>query len=262
MLRSVLRHAGGIRIDHVMGLWRLWWVPQGRPASEGTYVRYPADALLGILALEAERAGAVVVGEDLGTVEEGVRDTLAERGILSSRVLYFEHVDDDPEQPLRPSQDYPRLALSSVTTHDLPTAAGWWADEDVRTQTELGLFSDSTTGEAEAARKAAERKQMLALLRREGVVSAGPVSDDDLVAAMHAFLARTPSLLVATGLGDALGDRRQPNMPGTVDEYPSWRMPLARWTDAGPAPVTLDDIVEDPRVLRVAALLARRRDHR
>ncbi len=262
MLRSVLRAAGGIRIDHVMGLWRLWWVPEGRPASEGTYVRYPADELLGVLALEAERAGAMVVGEDLGTVEEGVRETLADRGVLSSRVLYFEHVDDDPDQPLLPAADYPRLALTSVTTHDLPTAAGWWADEDVKTQTELGLYGSATTPEAQAERKAAERAEMLALLRREGLVPSGPATPtgEQLVAAMHAFLARTPSLLVATGLGDALGDRRQPNMPGTVDEYPNWRLPLARWDD-GPVPLHLEDVIDDPRVRQVAALLGERALH-
>lgn len=254
MLRSVLRHAGGVRVDHIMGLWRLWWVPEGRPASDGTYVRYPAEELLAVLALEAHRAAALVIGEDLGTVEEGVRETLAEQAILSSRVLYFEHVDDDAGQPLLPAADYAPLALTTITTHDLPTAAGWWADEDVRVQTELGLYGAATTPSAEAARKAGERAQMRALLVGEGLV--GPdATDDELVAAMHAFLARTPSVLVATGLGDALGDRRQPNLPGTTDEYPNWRLQLARWRDGAPEPIDLEDILDDPRVLAVAKAL-------
>ncbi len=258
MLRSVLRSAGGIRVDHVMGLWRLWWVPAGRSAAEGTYVRYPADALLGVLALEAERAGALVVGEDLGTVAAGVRETMAERGVLSSRVLYFERVDDDPQQPRLPAADYPELALTSITTHDLPTAAGWWADEDVRVQTELDLYGSATTPQAEAARKAGERADMLELLGSEGLLPDGEPDDEALVVAMHAFLARTPSLLVATGLGDALGDRRQPNMPGTTDEYPNWRLPLARSGPAGAEPVPLDEVLGDARVRRIAAALSNR----
>ncbi|MDQ3538869.1 MAG: 4-alpha-glucanotransferase [Actinomycetota bacterium] len=254
MLRSVLRSAGGVRVDHIMGLWRLWWVPEGRPASDGIYVRYPAEELLGVLALEAHRANALVIGEDLGTVEDGVRETLASRQILSSRVLYFEHVDDDADQPLLPAADYPPLAVTSITTHDLPTAAGWWADEDVRVQTELGLYGASTTPQAEADRKAGERAQMCALLVAEGLVDPH-ATDDELVAAMHAFLARTPSVLVATGLGDALGDRRQPNLPGTTDEYPNWRLPLARWRAGAPEPVDLEEVMADPRVLDVAAAL-------
>jgi len=254
LLRSVLRHAGGVRVDHVMGLWRLWWVPEGNPASDGTYVRYPAKELLAVLAVEAHRAGGLVIGEDLGTVEPGVRETLAEQGILSSRVMYFEHVDGDPEQPFLPAADYPSLALTSITTHDLPTAAGWWADEDVRVQTELDLYGAGTTPEVEAARKADERARMRALLVAEGLVEPD-ATDAELVAAMHAFLARTPSMLVAGGLGDALGDRRQPNMPGTTDEYPNWRLPLARWRDGVPQPVDLEDILADASVLATASAL-------
>lgn len=257
MLRSVLQHAGGIRIDHVMGLWRLWWVPQGRSAAHGTYVSYPARDLLGVLALEAHRAGAMVVGEDLGTVQAGVRDALAEHRILSSRVLYFERIDDDPEEPMLPADQYPELALTSVTTHDLPTASGWWADAEIAVQTELGLFGENTTPQQQRDRKAAERRDMLDLLQSEGLVGEDP-TDDELAVAMHAFLARTPSLLVATGLGDAIGDRRQPNMPGTVDEYPNWRLPLARWTPDGPQPVDLAEFCADERVRRIARLLAQR----
>ena len=129
-IRAALRHAGALRVDHVMGLFRLFWIPQGAPASEGTYVRYPADDLLGILALESHRAKAIVVGEDLGTVEEGVREKLAAYNVLSSRVLWFE--SDLPAK-------YPRRAMASVTTHDLPTIAGLWTGSDVRAQQEAGL---------------------------------------------------------------------------------------------------------------------------
>ena len=258
MLRSVLHHAGGIRIDHIMGLWRLWWVPESRSAAEGTYVRYPAGDLLGILALEATRAGALVVGEDLGTVETGVREMMAEHQVLSSKVLYFEHIDDEPDEPMLPAADYPRLALSSITTHDLPTAPGWWADEEIRVQTELDLFGESTTPEQQSERKAGERQQMLDLLVKEGLVTPD-ADDDDLVLAMHTFLARTPSLLVATGLGDAVGDRRQPNMPGTTTQYPNWRLPLARFANGHSVPVLLDDLFTDDRFLQVARALNARK---
>jgi 4-alpha-glucanotransferase len=257
MIRSVLTHAGGVRIDHVMGLWRLWWVPSGRSPADGTYVRYPASDLLGVLSLEAHRAGALVVGEDLGTVESGVREMMAEHRILSSRVLYFERIDDDPQQPMLPAAEYPELAFTSITTHDLPTPAGWWTDTEIAVQAELGLFGERTTPQAESTRKAAERDDMLSLLRSEGLVGEDP-DTDELVLAMHRFLARTPSLLVATGLGDAIGDRRQPNMPGTVDEYPNWRRPLARWRDGITEPVLLDDLMADRNVRSVAAALAER----
>lgn len=258
MLRSVLRHAGGIRIDHIMGLWRLWWVPQGGSPADGTYVRYPARDLLGVLALEADRAGALVVGEDLGTVEDGVRETLAEHRVLSSRVVYFERTDnEDPRSPMLPAAAYPRLALTSVSTHDLPTAAGWWADEEIRVQTELELFSDATTPGAEVQRKARERADMLDLLRSEGLVGEDP-SDDDLLMALLAFVSRTPSLLVATSLGDAVGDRRQPNLPGTVDAYPNWRLPLARWDGTQAVPITLDEFMSAPGVRAAIAVLVDR----
>ena len=257
MIRSVLHHAGGIRIDHIMGLWRLWWVPQDGSAAEGTYVNYPARDLLGVLSLEAHRAGAVVVGEDLGTVQDGVREMMAEHNVLSSRVLYFERTDDDPEQPMLPAADYPELALTSVTTHDLPTAPGWWADEEIRVQTELDLFGESTTPAEQSDRKAGERRDLLDLLQREGLIDAD-ASENELVLAMHRFLASTPSLLVATGLGDAVGDRRQPNMPGTVTEYPNWRLPVARWTAAGAEPVLIDEFVVDENVAAVAAALRKR----
>ena len=247
MLASVLRHAGGIRVDHVLGLFRLYWIPEGAHAAAGTYVRYPGEDLLGVLALEAERAGALVVGEDLGTVEEGVRDRLAGAGVLGSKVLYFDQ---------EPAGEYPELALASVTTHDLPTAAGWWTGEAVRVQAQLGLLGEDTTEEAKHDRAAEERDALRALLRTEGLVGEDP-TDSELVLAMHAFLARTPSLLAVAALGDAVGDPRQPNLPGTTDEYPNWRLPLAVPADGGVRPVTLDELLEHPGVRRLAAALRR-----
>jgi 4-alpha-glucanotransferase len=206
LVRATVAHAGGIRVDHAMGLFRLWWVPDGASPAEGTYVRYPAETLLTALAEECARAGAIAVAEDLGTVERGVPETLRDRGLLGSAVLWF---DDEP---------YPEQAFASVTTHDLPTARGFWTDE----RPEIGE---------------AERERVRTL------IGAAPDDDlDDLVVAMHAFVARSPSLLAAVALGDAIGEARQQNVPGTIDEYPNWRLPL---------PVALDDLAAHPLLERV-----------
>ena len=166
LVQGVLRHAGGLRIDHVMGLFRLWWVPAGRSAAEGTYVSYDADAMLGVLALEAARAGVVVVGEDLGTVEDRVRTSLEQTGVLGSAVLWFER-DEDSGAFLPPSQ-WREAALATVTTHDLPTAAGFLAEEQVRVRDELGQLGVPV--EQERARVREEREGLLAMLGSEGLL--------------------------------------------------------------------------------------------
>lgn len=270
LVRSQLRRVGGLRIDHVMGLFRLFWIPEGVPPTKGTYVRYPADALLGILALEAEAAQAIIVGEDLGTVERGVPETLRSNGVLGSRVMWFERGqrDDrggrDSESPPRlRAREYPELALTSVTTHDLPTAAGFLAGEATRVRAALGqLVLDPET---EQARAAEERASLVRLLIEEGVLTeADAAHPAAVVEAMHAFVARTPSLLVTAGLGDAVGDLRQPNLPGTVDEYPNWCLPVAQPIGGPPGPnellppsrpLLVEDLLTNPRVLRLAALL-------
>lgn len=253
MLRSVLRHAGGIRVDHVLGLFRLWWVPEGGPASEGTYVRYDADALLGVLALEAERAGAVVVGEDLGTVEPRVREELADRGLLGNTVLWFERDDDGAALP---PDRWRQLALACVTTHDLPTVAGMVTGAQVETRAELGLLSRPVEEERAAAR--ADLADWLAVAREQGLLAPAEESLAATSLALHGLVARSPSRLTAAALGDAVGDPRQPNQPGTVDSYPNWRLPVAAVPPEGgaPRPVLLEDLEDDPRVARLAAVMA------
>jgi 4-alpha-glucanotransferase len=246
MVRGCLRHAGGLRIDHVMGLFRLWWVPQGASAAEGTYVSYDSDALLGILALEASRAGAVVVGEDLGTVEDRVRDDLSATGVLGSAVLWFER-DEDTEEFL-PPQRWRELALATVTTHDLPTAAGFLADEHVRVRAELDQLGVPV--QEERARVEQERRLLLEMLEATGLLDR---CGGDVALAMHAVLAEAPSRLVLAALGDAVGDLRQPNLPGTVDEYPNWRLPVA---DAAGRPLLLEELLESDGVRRLTRLLA------
>ncbi len=244
LVRGVLRHAGGIRIDHVMGLFRLWWVPAGADASEGTYVSYDAEALLGILVLEATRAGAVVVGEDLGTVEDRVRDGLGQAGVLGSAVLWFE-TDDDGVQT--DPATWRSSAMATVTTHDLPTAAGYLAEEQVRVRDELGQLGVPVEQERERVR--AERANLLEMLTTQGLVEA---CGGDVPLAMHAALVASPSILVLAAFGDAVGDLRQPNLPGTVDQYPNWRLPVA---DGDGEPMSLEQLLAAPGVARLTAVL-------
>ncbi|MEV4707289.1 4-alpha-glucanotransferase [Actinoplanes sp. NPDC049316] len=248
MLRRIFRHAGGLRVDHVAGLWRLWWVPPGMGPAEGTYVHYDPDAMLGILALEAGRAGAVVVGEDLGTVLPVVTETLEDMNMLGSAVLWFTRdYEDDPDEGYLPAARYKRNALATISTHDLPTAAGFLAGEQVKVRAELGQLAGPV--EQERANADKDRAQLLARLTEEGLITAES-TPEEIVVAMHEFLARTPSRFVTASLYDVLGELDQPNLPGTTDEYPNWRMPLR---------TALENIGEDPRVARVAEVLSARR---
>ncbi|HEY3189005.1 MAG TPA: 4-alpha-glucanotransferase, partial [Solirubrobacteraceae bacterium] len=210
-IRAGLRHAGGLRIDHVMGLFRLYWIPRGRGAANGAYIRYPADDLLAIVALESERARAIIVGEDLGTVEDGVRERLAEHAILSYRVVWFQ-----PEPPAH----YPELALAAVTTHDLPTIAGLWTGADVEAQAAIGR-EPNRAGFAEMRDR---------LRQMTGVADDAPV--DEVIVRTHERLSEAPSVIVTATLDDALAVAERPNMPGTVTEWPNWSIALPRPLEA------------------------------
>ena len=251
MLRSLLRHAGGVRVDHVLGMFRTWWIPAGGSARDGTYVTNDADALLGIVALEAARAGAMVIGEDLGTVPRGVRRSLDERGVLGTSVLWFERDQPQDGKPgaLVPPARWRADAAASVTTHDLPTARGWLRGEHVKVRAELGLLDDVDT-EWESWKQ--ERAELVALLTELGLV-VDDADEDALVTGLHAFLAATRCRVVLAAPADAVGDLRQPNLPGTTDEYPNWRLPIA---DTQGNTLLLDDLLADPRVDRLAAVLA------
>ena len=249
IVRAALRHGGGLRIDHVAGLFRQWWVPSGSSPDAGTYVAFPSDDLLDVLVLEAHLAGAVVVGEDLGNVEPRVRRDMDDRGILGNRVVWFERTDADA--PL-PASDYPHRSLVLVTTHDLPTAAGWWIGEGERLKQELDLLPEDADPAQERARAEESRRGLHGLLVEEGLIEEDEDGVEALVAATHRFAARTPAVLVAAAVRDAVGDRRQPNLPGTVDEYPNWRLPVA-----GPdgTPRTLEQVLEDAGVAAMARVL-------
>ncbi len=284
MLRAVLRRGGGVRIDHVLGLFRLWWIPTGEGPAHGTYVRYDAEALLGVLALEATRAGALIVGEDLGTVAPSVTETLDRSGVLGSAVLWFER--DDAGEFLAPGR-WRSSTMASVTTHDLPTAAGFLLGDHVRLRAGLGVLGRPALDEyvdwwrsraALLRRIAAEGRLPVGVpptwlnavppagwpdadlgagpgFPAEPDVAAGPAGVgwlDALVLEAHRLLVASPARIVLATPGDALGDRRQPNLPGTTDEYPNWRLPVA---DGAGQPVGLDRLRSDPGVGRLVAVL-------
>lgn len=225
MLRQNLRHAAGLRVDHVMGLFRLFWIPPGGSPTDGVYVRYPSEDLLGILALESHRAGAWIVGEDLGTVEDRVRHDLAECAVLSYRLLWFE--DRTPDQ-------WPHQAMAAVTTHDLPTVAGLWSGLDLEELDALGLDPNR-----EATQQIVDR-----LTGWFGLGRDAPTSQVSL--ALHRALTAAPSMVVTATLEDLAGARRRPNVPGTTDERPNWRLPL---------PALLEDLLAAPEADALAAAL-------
>ncbi len=266
MVRTVLRSAGGVRVDHIIGLFRLWWIPDGMGPTEGTYVRYDHEALIGILALEASRADAVVVGEDLGTVEPWVREYLSERGILGTSILWFEFEFTGDGRPLRPEW-WREYCLASVTTHDLPPTAGYLAGDHVRLRDSLKLLTRSLA--EELAADDAERAAWINELQQRGaltVATASSVADtldpdapdpagrelEATVQALHRYLTWTPSKLLCVALTDMVGDRRTQNQPGTIDEYPNWRVPL---TGPDGTPMSLEQVFGSRRARALAAVV-------
>jgi len=257
-LRANMAHAGALRIDHVMGLMRSFWVPPGRGAADGTYVRYPFDELLGILTLESERNRCVVIGEDLGTVPDAVRERLPAAGVLSYRLLYFMK---EPDGGFTPPDRWPENALAAVTTHDLPTLAGWWAGRDIEARAELSLFPDDASREEAVRSRERDRELLLAALQGERLLPAAPqgrdlkpatfgVMEPALARAVHAYLARCRSKIAMLRLEDVVLQRDQVNLPGTTDQYPNWRRKL---------PVGLEALEGDERFLDLAQVATRER---
>lgn len=242
-LRANMHEAGAIRIDHVMILMRLFWIPADGAARDGAYVSYPVEELFAVLALESQRHRCLVIGEDLGTVPEAMRETLRRFGVLSYRVLYFEQESDGA---FRTPADYPRDAIAAVSTHDLATLAGWWSAHDLQTRFELGLIADRETLAHQTLERAHSRARLKEAMQRHAPELAASLStasgngplDSGGITAVHAFLAGAPSKLMALQLEDALGSVEQANLPGTVDEHPNWRRKYgptveALWREAG-----------------------------
>lgn len=251
LLRHNFRLGGAIRLDHVMAFCRLFWIPRGRPAAEGTYVQYPFDDLLAIVALESVRSKTLVIGEDLGTVPDWVREQLAKARVLSYRVFYFERGWDGAwKQP----GDYPAQSLAVATTHDLPTLTGFWSGEDLRVRAGLGALADETARHLAWEERQRDKVGMLRALGREGLLPQGvtedlgtvPVMTTDLCRAIHCYLARTQSCLVLANLEDGLGELSQTNLPGTVDSHPNWTRKYA---------LPVEAILCDERMKQLGAVL-------
>ncbi|VEH06769.1 4-alpha-glucanotransferase [Corynebacterium kutscheri] len=258
LLRTVLRHSGGIRVDHVLGLFRLFWIPRLQHPSTGTYVNFDHKALVGILALEAERANAVVIGEDLGTFEPWVQDFLASRGIMGTSIVWFE---SSPHGGPRHQHEYRPLALSSVSTHDLPPTAGYLEGEHIALRDRLGILA--TDVETENTIDLQWQAEILTRVKEEGGFEDNEVVDnfygiprnqrgdtETLITALHRFLAGTPSALTCMSLVDMVGDKRAQNQPGTTNDlYPNWCVPL---TDSTGTAITIEQLADNRLYQKVA----------
>jgi len=228
-LRAALDHAGGIRIDHILGLRRLWVIPHGSPSPEGAYLTYPLDDMLRILAIESHRAQAIVVGEDLGTVPEGLRPRLAARAVYGMNVLFFER---DEKGTFTPPAEWRAEALAMTGTHDLPTVSGWWHGRDIDWSWKLGR-SGADSEDEDRLQRQEDRGKLWQALQQSGAVSGGtevrqPDTHDawPVIEAAAAHVGSTPCELAILPLEDLLGLQEQPNLPGTTDEHPNWRRRL------------------------------------
>jgi 4-alpha-glucanotransferase len=238
LVRSALRHSGALRIDHVMGLFQQFWIPSGKSGKEGAYVRFPSEDLLGILALESTRAGALVVGEDLGTVPEHVPPAMHRWHVLSSKVLYFEREDD---KGFKPASSYAEESLATANTHDMPTLAGFWRARDVDVRRDVGLIASKDEEKKARETRETEKKELVERLVEEGILHGGIEPEGAVLrGAVHEFLCRTPAALVGLSLDDVVGEDEPVNVPGVgADKFPSWTRRLE---------MPLEDLDGDPGV--------------
>jgi (1->4)-alpha-D-glucan 1-alpha-D-glucosylmutase len=236
-LDANMRCAGAIRIDHILGFMRMFWVPEAANAAEGAYIRYPLQELLSILALESQRHRCLVIGEDLGTVPDGLHEAMQAAAILCYRLLYFEH---EPDGRFRRPENWPQQALVAPSTHDLSTLPAWWRGTDLELRSRLDLYPSADVAEAERQRRGADRQRLADALSAEGL----PASPESAapIEAIYRFLARTPSYLLMVQPEDLLGEAEPQNVPGTTSEYPNWRRKL---------PVSAKEFFADAPIARV-----------
>lgn len=247
MARNAMRAGGALRIDHVMGLVRLWWIPKGCSPTEGTYVRYNHEAMVGVVMLEAARAGAILIGEDLGTVEPWVRDYYRERGVLGTSVLWFEKGQDG--RLINP-EHYRHLCLATVNTHDLPPTAGFIRGIHLQIQDQLGILPTSLEQAQEMLRY--DLSQTVDRLNQMSLLDTYEPTDTQLIEALHRYIGQTPAALLGVSLVDTVGDVRMQNQPGTDKEYPNWRVPLA---DATGKPVRVEELAVHEGLARICAVM-------
>jgi 4-alpha-glucanotransferase len=253
MLRQNCPSGGALRIDHVMGLFRLFWIPRGASPAQGAYIRYPAGEMLKIVALESVRQRTAVIGEDLGTVAPYIREQLTEYQVLSTRLFYFERQGNGA---FCQAAQYPDWALASITTHDLPTLAGFWQGRDIQVRQQLNLFPDTQGVERTRDDRRRAKTAIIDLLRDKGwlnqesaeALSAQSELPEQVKWGVIAHLAQTPCCLVLLSLEDIFGWLDQQNLPGTKDEYPNWRLKL---------PLRLDEIAQAPEPEQAAQIMNR-----
>lgn len=244
MLRAALRHVGGLRIDHVLGLQRLWLIPDGGTAADGAYLRYPLADLMRLIILESWRSQALIVGEDLGTVPEGLRERMRQAGLLGMRVLWFERDHGYFVEPAR----WTPAAMATTSTHDLPTTRGWWLGRDIDAREAAGQGSRADAARERETREA-DRGMLWGAFEHAGIAAAARPAAEDAAAALEPalrFVARTPCELAMIPLEDIAGLAEQPNLPGTVDEHPNWRRRL---------PEPAEHLLRQPEAMRRLAIL-------
>jgi 4-alpha-glucanotransferase len=237
-----MRHCGALRIDHAMALERLYWISAGGSATDGAFVQYQLDDLVGILALESHRNRCLVIGEDLGTVSAGFRERMADAIVLSYRVLFFERDDEG----FSPSDEYPYLSLSVASSHDLPTLQGWWRETDLDLKQALKLFPNTDPQSVARSQRLADRCDLLRRLGGEGLFHSLTADRQSFCNAAHGFLAKTKSMLTLVQLDDITGEIDQVNMPGTTDEAPNWRRKQS---------VTLEELEERSQLEQIAGTM-------
>lgn len=250
-MQKNMRHGGALRIDHALGLFRLFWIPSGLTAAYGAYVECPSEDLLRIIALESVRNKTVIIAEDLGTIGENVRETLSRFNMLSYRLFYFERNYPDPSFVL--PDNYPELALCSVTTHDLPTLTGYWVGQDIIMRKKLGKYADEEMYQQQLEERERDKGLIIAALKEQEILPDDfpddaknvPEMTPELCRAIYEYLSRTPCKLILVSLDDIIGTLNQQNMPGTVDSHPNWIQKT---------PVLLKDMMKDKRFSELAEM--------
>ncbi|HXX57037.1 MAG TPA: 4-alpha-glucanotransferase, partial [Thermodesulfovibrionales bacterium] len=251
-IRKNMKYAGALRIDHALGMFRLFWIPRAMSPKEGAYVQCPSEDLLRIIALESVRSRTMVIAEDLGTIGDRARETLARFHMLSYRLFYFER--NYPDASFVPPEEYPEMALCAVTTHDLPTLLGYWVGRDIEVKKLLGMYRDETQWREQVEERERDRELIIAALKSSNILPDDYPSDPaaitelspELCLAVYRYLGLTPCKLVLASLDDITGTPDQQNMPGTVDEYPNWKRK---------ATLNLEEIISDERITDLSRVL-------
>ena len=249
LIRANMRYAGALRVDHVMALQHLYWIPESQPPQNGAYVRYPMEDLIGILALESQRNRCMVVGEDLGTVPDGFRERMERANILSYRVLFFEQ--ESKTGAFRKPKDYPKLAVAVASNHDLPTVPAWWLSLDIELRDRLKLYPDAKEVTFQAKLRERDQTQLRRAFEKQGLLRKnGDPPTEDWVPLVYAYLARSGSYAALVQLDDVTGEVDPVNLPGSTTQYPNWRRKLS---------VPLEELLEKPLAKEVVQIVSEER---